>query len=152
MKRLLVLLLLAAGAYFGYREVIGLAPAKTFDQFAEAWARGRTEDAMKLADGASVRRTLEQKSFLQVICPPWTVDAFHGFHTTVTSSATNASGDLEMDVEQTIGFDPPGVTSGIGGAVRGKFRHAATLRKTPDGWKVVAFTPKCESVTPTRGR
>ena len=152
MKRLFVLVLLAGGAYLGWQKFSGAGPAKAFDQFAEAWARGRTDDAMKLAEGDGVKRTLERKNFVQVICPPWSVDAWHGFSTSVNSSSKNADGDVELDVEQTIAFDPPGATTGIGGAVVGKFHHVATLRKTPDGWKVIAFKPECVSVTSARGR
>lgn len=152
MKRLFVLLLLAAGAYFGWRQLSGAAPAKAFDKFADAWARGRTDEAMRYADGEAVKKTLERKNFVQIICPPWQVEAWHGFSTSVNSSSKNADGDLELDVEQTVAFDPPGVTSAMGGAAVGKFHHVATLRKTPDGWKVVAFKPECVSVTPTRNR
>jgi hypothetical protein len=152
MKRLFALALLAGAGYLGWRELSGAAPAKTFGKFAEAWARGRTDDAMKLAEGDSVKKTLERKNFVQVICPPWQVDAWHGFRTSVTSSSTNADGDLELDVEQTIAFDPPGATTGMGGAAVGKFHHLATMKKTTDGWKVIAFKPECVSVTPTRIR
>jgi hypothetical protein len=152
MKRLFALALLMGAAYFGWRQFSGAAPAKTFDKFAEAWARGRTDEAMTMAEGDSVKKVLEQKNFVQVICAPWQVDAFHGFKTSVNNSSTNASGDLDLDVEQSIAFDPPGATSGIGGAAVGKFHHVATLKKTPGGWKVIAFTPECVSVTLLRGR
>jgi hypothetical protein len=151
MKRLVVLLLLAGAAYFGYQKFSAAAPAKTFARFAEAWARGRTDEAMTFAEGGSVKKVLEQKNFVQVICAPWQVDAWHGFSTSVNSSSTNAEGDLDLDVEQSIAFDPPGATSGIGGAAVGKFHHVATLKKTPDGWKVIAFKPECVSVTLVRG-
>ena len=152
MKRLVVVLLILGGAFLGWQRMSGAAPSKTFERFAEAWARGRNDDAMKLADGDAVHRTLYDKDFVRQLCPPWQVDAFHGFRTSVVSSSKNAAGDLDLEVEQAIAFDPPGATSGIGGAALAKFRHAATLRKTPDGWKVVAFTPKCESVTLARDR
>jgi hypothetical protein len=42
-------------------------------------------------------------------------------------------------VKVTVHFDPPGVTTGIGGAMYAHFRHTATVRKTPEGWRVAAF-------------
>lgn len=152
MKRLVLGLLLGCGAYFGYRELSARAPAKAFESFAEAWARGRTEQAMALAQGEAVRRTLDRKPFVSVLAAPWAVDAFHGFSTSVVSSSTSSSGDLEIEARQRIAFDPPGATSGIGGAAIASFRHIASLRKTDDGWRVVAFAPECLGVSLTRGR
>jgi hypothetical protein len=146
------MVLLGAGAWFGYRQVAAAGPAKTFDRFAEAWTRGRTEAALDLSDGDSMRRTLEKKTFIDTMCPPWTVDAFHGFRTEVISSATNASGDVELDARQTVAFDPPGATSGLGGAAVATFHHRATMRKTSGGWRVVSFVPKCDGVRMARDR
>jgi hypothetical protein len=42
---------------------------------------------------------------------------------------------------QTIRFDPPGRTTGIGGAAWAKYRDEATVRKTAEGWRVTAFEP-----------
>lgn len=152
MKRALGVLVLAAIAFVAYRQIFAAAPARTFGRFAEAWARGRTEEAMKLAEGDAVRRDLDRKPFVNVIKPPWQVDAFHGFRTSEVSSTRTDSGDVELEARQAIAFDPPGATTGIGGACVATFRHRATLRKTSDGWKVVAFHPECVDVVMTRRR
>jgi len=152
MKRLLAVVVILGGGFFTYRQIAAAGPARTFDQFAEAWARGRTEAALALSDGDSMRRTLEKKTFVDTMCPPWTVDAFHGLRTEVVSSARNASGDLELDTRQTVAFDPPGATSGLGGAAAATFHHRVTMRETSGGWRVVAFDPKCDNVTMSRDK
>ena len=43
---------------------------------------------------------------------------------------------------QTIRFDPSGALTGIGGAMFTHIHHSATLRRTAQGWKVVAFDAK----------
>lgn len=152
MKRILAALLLVAGAFIAYRQISASAVSKTFDRFAEAWARGRTDDAMALAEGDAVRRSLERNPFVKVIKAPWQVDAFHGFQTSVVSRAKSDSGDVEIEASQAIEFDPPGATSALGGAAVANFRHLATLRKTGEGWKVIAFSPECVDVVLRRDR
>lgn len=152
MKRILVALLLIAGAFIAYRQISASAVSRTFGRFAEAWARGRTDDAMALAEGPAVRKSLERHPFVNVIKPPWTVDAFHGFETSVVRRSKSEVGDLEIEARQLIEFDPPGATSALGGAAVATFHHLATLRKTSDGWRVLTFSPECESVVLRRDR
>ena len=69
------------------------------------------------------------------------MEAFRGTRYSVESKTRTAGDDLELVVRQTVLFDPPGVTTGLGGAMYAHFRHAATVHETPDGWRVVAFEP-----------
>ena len=61
-------------------------------------------------------------------------------------------GDLELEVHQTIFFDPPGITSAIGGAMYTGIHHSATLRNTPNGWRVIGFEPRFVDMGPLRRR
>jgi hypothetical protein len=140
-KRAFLLLVLTAGAYFGYTWLFGSAPARAYERFADAWARGRTEDAMKLADGEPARRAIERRRIGAVLRSPWAIDAFHGARCSVVSTSRLPSGEVALEAEQKVAFDPPGATTAIGGAVIASFHHSATLRKTGEGWKVVAFDP-----------
>jgi hypothetical protein len=80
------------------------------------------------------------------------MEAFRGKRYVYESETRTESGDVELQVHQTIFFDPPGITSAIGGAMYTGIRHTATLRNTADGWKVVAFEPKYLDMGPTRRR
>ena len=80
------------------------------------------------------------------------MEAFRGTRYSVESKRRNDDGDVELVVNQTIFFDPPGVTTGIGGAMFARYRHAATVRKTDDGWRVVAFEPTFIEVKEIRRR
>jgi hypothetical protein len=51
-----------------------------------------------------------------------------------------------------IAFDPPGITSAIGGAMVMSFHHSVRLRKTSEGWKVVAFHPALLEMSEVRRR
>jgi hypothetical protein len=67
------------------------------------------------------------------------MEALRGDRYEVESRSKDSDGDVRLVVKQTVHFDPPGATTGIGGAMYAHFRHTATVRKTPDGWRVVAF-------------
>jgi hypothetical protein len=55
-------------------------------------------------------------------------------------------------MRQIVAFDPPGLTTGLGGAMAASFRHVITMRRTPEGWRVVGFEPKFLDEVSTRVR
>jgi hypothetical protein len=69
------------------------------------------------------------------------MEAFRGTLYSVESRSKSPEGDTELVVRQTILFDPPGFTTGIGGAMFARFRHLVRVRKTGDEWRVVGFEP-----------
>jgi hypothetical protein len=140
MKKLLGLLLLAGAAIIGYRYIQTQGAVGAYEQFAEAWTLGDKTLAMKHAEEATATRAIEKQS-LRGLQSGAMIDAFRGTRYEVESTARTPEGDVVLEVKQTIQFDPPGVTSAITGAMYTHIHHSATVRKTPDGWKVVAFVP-----------
>jgi hypothetical protein len=96
---------------------------------------------MRYAEASTATRAFERQS-LRGLQSGAIMDAFRGTRYVVESSTRSPEGDVVLEVTQTIQFDPPGVTSAITGAMYTHIHHSATVRKTPDGWKVVAFEPK----------
>jgi hypothetical protein len=140
MKKLVWGLILAGAALLGYRWFVGWRAYKAYEGFAEAWAREKKAVATQFGDEEAVRQAFEKKT-LRGNPGGAAMEAFRGTRYSVESKARSGEGDFELVVNQTIFFDPPGVTSGIGGAMFARYRHAATVRKTAEGWRVVAFEP-----------
>ena len=139
-KGLFAALLLLGAGFFSYRYVVRVRQVGCYEKLADAWARGRTDEALQFAAGDDVRRSLEQHP-LRSLVDARMIEALHGIRSTVESSSPREDGEVEIEAKQTIAFDPPGITSAIGGAMIMSFHHIARLRKTDDGWKVVAFEP-----------
>jgi hypothetical protein len=138
MKRLLWVFVLGAALVFGVRWYSGWRAVSAYERFANAWTRGNNTEAMKYGETEAVNKALALRSM-----PSGSIiDAFHGTLYDIESKTRSPDGDLRLEVKQTILFDPPGATTGIGGAMFTHIHHSATLRKTADGWKVVAFEAK----------
>lgn len=140
MRRLIGLALLAALSFVAYRWFTGWRAYRAYEGFAEAWVRGDKAEAGKYGEAAAVRHALEERS-LRGTPGGSIIEAFRGTRYSVDSRSRTADGDVELEVKQTIHFDPPGTTTAIGGAMYIHFHHAATVRRTPDGWRVVSFEP-----------
>ena len=96
---------------------------------------------MNYVEAATATRAIEKQP-LRGLQSGTIIEAFRGTRYVVESTTRSPEGDLLLEVMQTIQFDPPGVTTAINGAMYTHIHHSATVRKTPDGWKVVAFEPK----------
>lgn len=140
MKKLFVLILLLGSSYFAYRSFWRAGPVNAYKKFADAWLRLDNDGALKFADGAAIKRTLERKSRADLLNPQL-VEAYHGVSYTIEKTSEGESGEVIVEAKQVLSFDPPGITSAIGGAAVASFHHVATLKKTEDGWKVVSFEP-----------
>jgi len=140
MKRVLAALVLAGLGFFAYRWYAGRAAYSAYEGFAQTWAREDKNAAAKYGDAEAVRHAFEARS-LRGTKGGAAMEAFRGTRYAVESRHESPSGDVELVVVQSIFFDPPGVTTGIGGAMVARFRQTATVRKSPDGWRVVAFEP-----------
>lgn len=151
MKKLLVLLVLAGAGYLAYHQATLPGPTDAYEKFADAWARGHHEEALKFAKGDAVASALERKP-LAGLMNASTMEAFRGTRYTILSTSELQDGDLLIQANQTIAFDPPGAATATSGAMYAAFRHSATVRKTPAGWKVVSFDPTFLEVGQTRKR
>src|SRR6476646_8472350 len=149
MKKALLLILLAGVAYAGWRSVSRWRARGAYEGFAEAWTHGDMAEAKKYGTDEAAEHALKQAS-LRGLQSGALMEAFRGTRYLYESERRTDTGDLELQVLQTIFFDPPGTTSAIGGAMYTGIRHTATLRSTADGWRVVAFEPKYLDMGPTR--
>jgi hypothetical protein len=141
MKKLLGIIVLAGAALLGYRWFVGWRAVNAYKEFAEAWMHDDRAAALERAPAEIVDDAFDKHAFTGM--PSGAVlEVFHGTLYQVESKERLPDGDFQLEVKQTIFFDPAGVTSAIGGAMATHIHHSATLRKTAEGWKVVAFEPK----------
>ena len=148
MKKLLLLFLLAGVSIAAYRYFVVDAPPRAFHAFAEAWAREDTTRAAALTSGEPARAAVESRILRGVVRAP--MEAYRGSSQEIESREDAPGGVVVLTVKQFVYYDPPGQTSGIGGAGVATVRHVARLRKTPDGWRIVEWTPAFLGVGPRR--
>jgi hypothetical protein len=80
------------------------------------------------------------------------VEALRGSRHRIESRASAPGGEIALTAHVVVFFDPPGVTSGVGGAMKASFRHLIRMKKTAAGWRVVAFEPEFLEAVPLRKR
>jgi hypothetical protein len=151
MKKLILVAVLAAAGWYGYKWFADRESLKTYERFAHAWTRGDTDEAARHGD-RSVAENAIQNQNLRGMRSGSIMDAFHGERYEVESRKVLPDGDVQLEVKQTIYFDPPGATTGIGGAMWTTIHHSAKLHRTPEGWKVTAFEAKFLDMGETRRR
>lgn len=126
------------------------APDRVFERFADAWAREDTPAAVALTDGEAVKKTVESKILRGELKAP--MEAYRGERVEIESRESASNGEVTLTAKQVVFFDPPGITSGIGGAGAASFRHVVRMTKTPAGWRVASFEPTFLEAGPTRRR
>jgi hypothetical protein len=138
MKALVGVVLLAAGAYFGIGWYRDHEAYQAYEGFAEAWVHEDRIAASRYGDAATVKHALEERA-IRGTRGGAAMEALRGDRYEVESRTRAREGEQKLVVKATVHFDPPGVTTGIGGAMYAHFRHTATVRRTPEGWRVVGF-------------
>jgi hypothetical protein len=141
MKTVVALLLVAAAVVFGLRWYSGWSAYRAYEGFAEAWVHGSETDAARYGDAAAVTHALKERS-IRGTRGGAAMEALRGDRYEVESRSRTPGGDVTLIVKQTVHFDPPGVTTGIGGAMYAHFRHTASVRKADGQWRVVSFEPE----------
>ena len=149
MKKVVWALLFVGAMALAYHWYTGWTAYKTYERFADTWVREDKKAAARYGDAATVRHAFEERA-LRGTEGGATMEAFRGTSYSLESKSRSNGGDVELRVMQSVFFDPPGTTSAIGGAMVAHFRDTATVRKTPDGWKVVAFEPTYLDMAPLR--
>jgi len=152
MKKIVLLLLVVGASAYGYRSWIGSRAYAAYEGFAEAWAKEDRTAAEKFAAGADVVKHAFDDRALRGTQGGAAMEAFRGTNYAVESRAKEADGAERLVVVQTIRFDPPGRTTGVGGAMWAKFRDEATVKKTAEGWRVTSFEPKYVEMGEVRRR
>jgi hypothetical protein len=141
MKKLLGIIVLAGAALLGYRWFVGWRAVNAYEKFADAWTHDDRVAALEHAGADMVDAALGGHPLTGM--PSGSIlEAFRGTSYEIETKTRLPGGNLRLEVRQTIFFDPPGATTAIGGAMATHIHHSATLRKTAEGWKVVAFEPK----------
>ena len=140
MKKLLLVLAVAGAAFFAYRGYENRRAYEAYEGFADSWAQERRAVAADYGDPAAVEHAFDEKP-LRGNQGGAAMEAFRGTLYAVESRESAPDDGVAFVVRQTILFDPPGATTGIGGAMFARFRHEATVRKTTEGWRVVSFEP-----------
>jgi hypothetical protein len=150
MKTLLLALILAAVAYGGYRLFVADSAAyQTYQKFAEALARGRSEEALKYTDDEEIISDAgDAEHNMQAGYVP--VEHIHGTNYQLESEEKMEDGKVRLKVKQVLYFDPPGTTSAIGGAMSAIFKQDVVMQKSSDGWKVVEFDSEFIEAKETR--
>lgn len=137
MRAILFLLILGAiGAGIYYFFIADSEAYKTYQEFATALGNGDRTSAQKYAEDDSVLGGPEQNRRQNTGGMP--VDAFMGYTYTSESETKNEDGSVTIVALQSVRFDPPGVTSAMGGMIS-KYRQTATLSKSSGKWLVTSF-------------
>jgi hypothetical protein len=150
-KALVGVILLAGLAFSGYRWFGDRQVVSAYEKFADAWTRGDKDEMGRHGTADAAKDAFENHN-LRGLQSGAAMDALHGTRYAVESKTAAPGGDLKIEATQTIYFDPPGATTGIGGAMWTHIHHSATLRKTAEGWRIVAFEPKYVDMGEVRRR
>jgi hypothetical protein len=140
MGKLIVLVLAGALGWWAYGKYFrDSEPVHAYKAFASAWANARPDQAAGLTAGPSASRAIIEKSLYNLMggVP---VQHVHGVGFEIESELPRGSSVLITAV-QTVAYDPPGVTSALGGAAKADVRQTVEMTQTTDGWKVISFEP-----------
>ena len=151
MKKLVLAVVLAGGLLAGYRWFADWRAVSVYEKFATAWTRGENEEAAQYGEPGAVKDALDRQA-LRGLPSGAIMEAFRGERYAIESKTRLPGGDLRIEARQTIFFDPPGATTGIGGAMYTHIHHSVTLRDNGAGWKVVAFKAAYVDMGETRRR
>jgi len=82
---------------------------------------------------------------------PYSIQTLGRIDYALQSSERGAdSNEVNLAVEQTVYFNPPGVESAMRAAMYMTIIHKVTMKKGDGGWKVVAFNPKVSKISETK--
>jgi len=151
MKKIFLIAVALGTLFLPYWYVSRGVPVSTYEKFAEAWVRGYKDEALRLTQGKGAARAVHRYPRVGLV-PAAMVEAIHGVGEKVKSFEKVGGGDVAIEAKQTLAFDPPGVTAAIGGAMLMFFHHSVRMRKTSEGWKIVAFKPTFLEMHETRRR
>ena len=93
-------------------------------------------------------KAVEEKILRGVVRYP--MEALRGSNLELESREGLADGTVALTAKQFVYYDPPGITSGVGGAGVATIRHFARMKKTAEGWRVAEWSPTLLDVGPRR--
>jgi hypothetical protein len=152
-KRLIVLLIVAAAAFIGYRYYASsIAPERRYKQFAEEVLHRRYNIAARMTDGMTEADVARAGTQERIGAGPAMFQALFPSKFAVTSRETSPDGALVLHAVQTVFFNPPGVESAVRPAMFATMNQTVTLRRTSGGWKVAAFENTFDKMDSATGR
>lgn len=143
----LVVVLAALAAFVAWKKATG--PFQAYRRFTEHVARMELAEALELAEGEA---TLSKVRSIASAAGHVPMEAFRGVRVTKKSERSLPGGEVELEVEELLAFDPPGAQSAMGGAVVARFDHVARLARRDGRWRVVSFERKFVKAVDARGR
>ncbi len=141
MKKMSVVLVLAGVGYLAW-TLLGAESdaARSYSEFAHAWAEERLDDALEMtAEGSEARRMVESRIDRQKSGPPTGITyAVTGVSFNVISEkALGEGGTVILRAEQTVRITGAGQESAFGRPVLAD--HEVTLKAEGTRWRVIAF-------------
>lgn len=140
MRRFIAVLIVAGAAVVGYRYYRGSdATVERYKQFAEAILHRQYDKAAAMTDGLSAADLQQHGTQERIGAGPPMFQTLFPSKYEIDSRETSPDGVVTLRVTQTVFFNPAGVESAIRPAMFATLKQVARLRKSDDGWKVVAF-------------
>jgi hypothetical protein len=137
-KKLLILVAVVAVGFLVYTFAFKASPAhEAYEAFADNAVRSRITEALSFAEGPAVAQYIQTKH-LQPTFTSNFMESIHGTRYDVESEVKSGDG-VDLVVLQTVGFDPPGTHSGMGGTWVAQYRHKVKVYDADGEWKVVSF-------------
>ncbi|HEX3108653.1 MAG TPA: hypothetical protein VHU41_06135 [Thermoanaerobaculia bacterium] len=147
MRRLVLALVLVAGAFGGYRHyATAYAPEKVYKAFAEDILHQQYERAAKKCDGLTAGDLGKLGSQERIGAGPAMFQTLFPSRFRIDSRQLGADGAVTLHAVQTVLFNPVGVESAIRPAMYATLNQTVTLRKTAGEWRVIAFDNKFEKL------
>lgn len=147
MKRAIVLAVIVAGAFAGYRRYTSdYAPVKLYKSFAEEVLQRHYDAAAALTEGMTATDVQRAGSQEKVGMGPAMFQTLFPSRYDIESKSLAADGTLTINAVQTILFNPPGVESALRPAMYAKMKQVVTMHKNGGAWKITSFENKFDSM------
>jgi hypothetical protein len=139
MRRAVVLAVLAAAAFAGYRYYTArYAPERVYRAFAEHVAWQRYDDAVKLCDGLTADDLKKAGTQEQIGAGPAMFQTLFPSRFEI-QSRESAGDDVTLHAIQTVLFNPVGIESAVRPAMYATMNQVVRLRRIEGTWKVASF-------------
>jgi len=146
MKRAILVAIVLAGAFAGYRHFFSVDRVEAkYRAFAEEVLNRRYDAAAAMTDGLTAADLEELGSQERIGAGAQMFQTLFPSRFVVNSRESAPDGSVVLHVTQTVLFNPVGVESGIP-AMKATLRQVVTMRKRDGEWRVAAFENNFESL------
>jgi len=152
MRRIILLLVLAAGLGLGYRYYSqSYAPVSQYEKFAEEILHRRYEAAAAMCDGLTAEDLGKLGSQERIGAGPQMFQTLFPSKFDIESREVAPDGSLTIHATQTVRFNPAGVESASRPAMYATLKQVVTLHKR-SGWKITSFENTFQKMDSFSGR